>query len=136
MAITLTRAIPGKTLGRLPNIAKKLKSGAGGITMGELLEVIREVNVSKKFRDLPEGTPFYEITKILSDDLDGILIKLSKLRNDQAHGRGPKGSKILSQLEKAKNGLEKFLQAIEFLASYSLIHIISTHRDSIAGITK
>jgi hypothetical protein len=103
--------------------------------MGDWAAIVRETCTAKQFRKLDDGTPFYDITRVLSGDNNTVLQRLLDRRNDQAHNRGPKGAaSIQRQFVAAVADLEALLQAAEFLSEYPLYYIEQTSVDSLAGI--
>ena len=118
-------------------MARQLASGKGGTSMGDWVAVIREINESRKFRDLPDSTPFYEILHFLAQpDVDAAITRLKDKRDDQSHGRGPKDGEVPLAFTEARPHLTVLLQSIEFLAEYPLRYIEDTRRDSLRKITE
>lgn len=81
--------------------------------------------------------PFYEVFRFLDEAVtDNALSLLKQNRDDDAHGRGPRGSDIPDKVKKSRAALLVLLEAVEFWAEYSLRYIEETQRGSITGITR
>lgn len=137
MAILLAKSVSVE-LTQLSKMSEKLSSDAKqGATFGEWKAILQEVD-SKKFKRIEGVIPFYEVLGALRDpEIDRVVKLLISRRNDQAHKRGPKGSKaIRSAFYESKADLEKFLKAIDFLSEYRLRYIEVTKIDSIKKVTE
>ena len=138
MAITLSRAIPDTRIAWLEEISKRLKNRNQGTSMGDWIAVLREARDTKSFRNLPDIAPFYEVLHLLSeDDVDQSVQRLKTNRDDQAHGRGPKGSKMISKSYKeCYIDLETLFRACDFLTEYTLRYIESVRFDTIRRVAE
>ena len=117
---------------------KRLSSKAGhGTNMGDWIAIVREMRDSKQFRAMEGAFPVPELIHSLRDqDADEALQALVDKRNDQAHGRGPKGdAQIAKACSIAVEELRTLLDAVEFLSEYPLRFIEATRRDSITRMT-
>jgi hypothetical protein len=65
------------------------------------------------------------------EDSDRALSSLKDRRDDEAHGRGPKGNVVPSEFESAKEELLELLGAAEFLSEYPLRYVERTKADVI-----
>ena len=137
MAVTATKSVEGGKVKWLGNIASNLCDKGHGTSMGDWMAILRETSKSKTLRKFEESIPFYEVVKLLSDEeMDAAVQRLKNKRDDNAHGRGPKGQKATREAYKeAKTDLETFFQAIDFLTEYPLRYIETTRRDSITKQT-
>lgn len=133
MAILLSKRIENVSIGKLTDIAKRLSgSGTRGTNMGDWIGILREVGTSNKFRNVPENTPFYELAAFVEGErVDAILQRLADARNDNAHGRGPKGAQVPSKFREHLGDLEEFMRACEFVTDYPLRYIERTKWGSI-----
>lgn len=130
-------------LGYLTTIAEKFSAGSGGVSMGDWVGLLREASVSKRIRNYGIGAasknenriPFYEFIAFLSTEADSLLDRLKNRRNDNAHGRGPKGAQVSTAYREALQELEKLLSCAEFLSDYPLRYVEETHRDSLNKVT-
>jgi hypothetical protein len=62
---------------------------------------------------------------------DDALSRLKDRRDDQSHGRGPRGDDVAPAFDEAKSVLLDLLDAAEFLSEYSLRYIDRTKADTI-----
>ena len=123
-------------IGKLVEIGRGLVERDKGIGLGDWIAVLREVGTSKHFRDL-KTFPFPEVLTVLTDeDTNGAVQRLQEARNDQAHGRGPKGAAVVAAIEDRLADLERLFQSAEFLAEYPFRLINETKRDSLSGLTR
>lgn len=137
MAILLARTVEGAKIGWVHEMAKRISgSSSKGTNMGDWIAILREVRDSKAFRNVPDPVPFGEVLHFLRDEeADCALQSLADHRNDQAHGKGPKGSQIKPAFAECLPNLEILLQVVEFLSEYRLRYIESTQRDSMRKTT-
>ena len=136
MAILLARNVEGAEIMWLGEMAKRLcDTQPRGTNLGDWVAILQEVRDSKKFRHIPEGTPFYELLHLLDEEeVDESLRRLCDERNRQAHGKGPKGSSVTAHFEEAAKDLEVLLRAAEFVSEYPLRYIEQTSWDSFTAI--
>ena len=128
--------VAGAEIGQLVEIGRRLVERGRGIGLGDWIAVLREVGTSKGFRDL-KPFPFPEVLTVLTDkDTDCAVQRLLDARNNQAHGRGPKGATVAVEIENRCADLEVLLEASEFLVDYPLRLIEETKRDSLSGLTQ
>ena len=71
------------------------------------------LNQSGELQALPFGR-----LAALDEETDEALKRLSKARNFQSHGQGPKGGQVPESFEKCRDDLEIFLAGIEFVAYF------------------
>ena len=123
-------------IGKVTQIGGQMAEQAKGIGLGDWVAVLREVGTSKLFRDL-KSFPFPEVPTVLTnEDTDEAVQRLQEARNDQAHGRGPKGAEVAVAIENRCADLEVLLQSVEFLVEYPLRLIEETRRDSLSELTR
>ena len=136
MALLLAQSV-NKSIGQLSEMAKRISETGRGTAMGDWISILQEVGGVNFADGIPEIAPFVEASRFQSDQkvMDSMKL-LAKLRNDQSHGRGPKGSDVPAAFEIAKSELSTLLQAVEFIAEYPLRYISTTHRDTLQGITR
>ena len=128
--------VPDVHIGKLVAIGRRLVERGKGVGLGDWIAVLREVGTSKHFRDL-KTFPFPEVLTVLTDeDTNGAVQRLQEARNDQAHGRGPKGAAVVAAIEDRLPDLERLLQSAEFLTEYPFRFINETKRDSLSGLTR
>lgn len=125
------------SIGHIKNVmaTRFIKTGHG-TNFGDWVAILREVRDSKKFNALTGYIPFYEILKFLeTKEVDLALQTLSDLRNDDSHGRSPKGHDIPKKYKKAIENLEILLKGAEFASEYPLRYIEDTKRDTFKKTT-
>ena len=126
----------GLQIGKLAQIGRELVERGKGIGLGDWIAVLREIGASRQFRDL-NAFPFPEVPMVLTDeDANDAVQRLQDARNDQAHGRGPKGAAVPQAIEDRRADLEVLLRSVEFLVEYPLRLIEETRRDSLSGLTR
>ena len=122
-------------IGKLVQLGRRLVERGKGIGLGDWIAVLREAGTSKRFRGL-KSFPFPEVLTVLTDEeTNDAVQRLQAARNDQAHGRGPKGAAVVAAIEDRFADLERLLQSAEFLVEYPLRLIAETRRDSLSGLT-
>ena len=122
-------------IGKLDDMGRQLVERGQGIGLGDWIGVLREVGVSGNFRNV-KAFPFPEVLTVLSEsDTHNAVQRLFDARNNQAHGRGPRGAEVPTAIEERCADLEVLLSAVEFLAEYPLRFIEQTRRDSLSGLT-
>ena len=136
LALVAARTIDCQ-LSCLNEMATKLSdpSMKHGTSFGDWLNVLRQFNESKAATEA--GTfPLFEIARLLDNsETNNAIQRLSTARNDESHGRGPKGPQVQSQIEQSMADLTQFISATEFLVEYPLRHIIDAKIDSLTGLT-
>lgn len=126
----------GSRIGYLNVMAMRLFT-RGGTNMGDWIAILREIKDSKALRETQDHVPLYEASRFLDDEeVNSALQHLKARRDDQAHGRGPKGAAIAKDFAAALANLEILLRSAEFLADYPLRYIETTRRDSLRHITE
>jgi hypothetical protein len=136
MALILAKSA-GKTVGKVADMAEKFSTTGHGTCMGDWAAILQEAKGARFSKDLPETTPFIEITKFQeSKKVEDAIGKLSKWRNEQSHQSGPKGPEVPIMFEKAKAELGIMLDALDFLTDYPLYYIVGTKRDSLLRVTR
>lgn len=131
VAIAMSRSA-GEDIGYLKPLRNSV-AGGKGIGLGDWIAILREVRDNKTFRKLPDTTPFYEVMRFMPDgsDADEVVSRLQNLRNDQAHGRGPRGDAVPDKFDEAKEALLVLLEAAEFISEYPLRYIDRTQADTL-----
>ena len=124
----------GVKISALKTISERITNRKPGTNMGDWISILREVR-GKKFRRRDIHTPFYEILTFLSPETDKVLSKLSERRNDNSHGRGPKGAQVTRAYNDSLKELECFLKYAELLSEYPLRYVEETRRDSLNQVT-
>jgi hypothetical protein len=102
---------------------------------GDWSTVIEEVEGQAFRRVSTDRLPLPEALDCLAPNSQAAeaLIRLRERRNDQAHGRGPKGGDIERALEHARADLLAVLASLEFLGDYPLRYVEHTRWDSLDG---
>lgn len=123
-AIYLANYVKREPLAKVRDIASRFASRSGaGINFGDWRSILEEVN-SKKIRKLAATAPFYEVTTFLdNEESKAAIVDLIHARNDQSHGRGPKGADVDSAFTERRESLEALLSGVEFLSEYPLRYI-------------
>ncbi len=136
MALLLAESVH-KPIHWLGEMAKRISITGHGTNMGDWLSILQEAGGANFADDIPETAPFVEVSRFQSDAKARQSLKLlADWRNDQSHGRGPKGADVQLAFESAKKELAMLLQAVEFVTDYPLCHIETTRRDTLQGITR
>lgn len=136
LAILSVRAVDDGRIGYLKTMADRLHKTGHGTNMGDWVAILREVRSSKGLRRTSDLVPFYEVHRFLDDgDVDEAVTRLSDLRNDQSHGRRPKGREVVERFDEALRALRALIDAVSFLAEYPLRYIEETKRDSFMKTT-
>lgn len=121
----------------LAEMAVKLSDPAlkHGTSFGDWVNILRQFNQSNTMKQAG-NFPFFEIARLLDNaDTNSALQRLSNERNDEAHGRGPKGPQVLQRFNEVRIDLGRFISATEFLTEYPLRYIVDTKVDSLTGLT-
>ena len=136
MALLLAQS-EKKEIRWLRTMAERFSTKGHGTNMGDWLSILQEAGGANFADDIPETAPFVEVLRLQGDTkVKQCLERLSKLRNDQAHGRGPKGAAVAEAFNNAKTALVTLLESVEFVADYPLRYIETTRRDSLLQVTK
>ena len=127
----------GVRLSKLRELSQRLsRSGSRGISLGDWKAIATEVAQSRAFAALPAEAPFYELTKLFSvEGAREALAFLTAARNDQAHGRGPKGEAVTEAYFTARQQLQALLEALDFTSEYPLRYVEHSRWDSIRGLS-
>ena len=125
----------GEPVGHLAEMADRLTNRGHGTNFGDWVTILREARDKKRLRQIT-NIPFYEVTRFLDNPVvDNAFSRLKQNRDDDAHGRGPRGAEIPTRVKESLADLRTVLEAVEFLSEYPLRYVEETHRDSITGIT-
>lgn len=136
MALLLARSV-NKPIRKLDEMAKRISTTGHGTNMGDWLSILLEVGGAQFADNIPDTAPFVEVSSFQnSQTVKRSLKSLADMRNDQAHGRGPKGAEIPAAFERAKNELSTLLQAVEFVTDYPLRYVETTRRDALQKVTR
>lgn len=134
-AVVMVREM-GAEVSHLAEMADRLTNRGHGTNFGDWVTILREVRDKKGLRQMA-NVPFYEVSRFLDEaTVDDALSLLKHNRDDDAHGRGPRGADIPDKVNESLAALRVLLEAVEFLAEYPLRYIEETQRDSITGITR
>jgi hypothetical protein len=135
IALVMARRV-GESIGHVAEMADRLTNRRQGTNFGDWLAILRQARDNKRLRQAPNA-PFYEVTRFLDNPVvDGALSRLKQNRDDEAHGRGPRGVEIPPKVKESLGHLRVVLEAVEFLTEYPLRYVEETYRDSITGITR
>ena len=131
VAIAMSRSV-GVNIGYLKPLRARLETGRG-TNLGDWISILREVWKNSSFQTLPDDTPFYEVMHFMPEgtEVDKVVSQLQDLRNDQAHGRGPRGDAVPDKFDEARDALLVLLEAAEFLSEYPLRYIDRTKADTL-----
>lgn len=131
-AIYLSQYLNREPFKKVNELAARFNSKRGaGINFGDWRAILDEAR-SKRFKKLAGNAPFFEVTNFLENPKTLTAISdLIQARNDQAHGRGPKGAEINSVFHERKASLEELLKGVDFLSEYPLRYIEQARWDSI-----
>lgn len=136
VAIVVSHNVEGGRIGYLEEMKDRISAGGPGTNMGDWIAILREVRDSRRFRRIPEFVPFAEVLRFLEqENVDRAVQHLKDRRDDQSHGRGPKGTAVETALKAVVAQLEILLRAIDFTADYPLRYIERTRYDSLERVT-
>lgn len=135
MALILAKSVD-KRIPWLSQLSKRVSTTGHGTNMGDWISILQDVRGSVFAAGISDAAPFVEVTRFQADkQVEESLKKLAEWRNDQSHGRGPKGSAVETAFLESKQHLETFLQGIEFVSDYPLRFIEETRRDTFRRMT-
>lgn len=122
-------------VGALEEIRKKLGSNGAGLGIGDWTSVLQEVSAGKRFREHSRAAPLAEIRDFIipGSEMDEARKALAQRRNDESHQRRIDRHKLPSEVEKAAEQLEIFLQGAGFLRDVKLEYVLDADWDSIRG---
>lgn len=136
MALMLAKST-GKTVGKIAEMAEKFSTNGHRTAVGDWVAILQEAKGTKFATGLTDKTPFIEVTRFQdAKRAEDAVSRLAVWRNDQSHGRGPKGPAIAEFFEKAKMELGNLLSSLDFLTDYPLYYVVDTKRDSFQGVTR
>ena len=123
-------------LGSVRPLREKLVSTPHGVTMGDWTAIVREAAGRNLQRKASATTPLIELTELMADGAAATqaLDDLTQLRNDFAHGRGPKGGQIPGAFDDAVAHLVQLYDACQWLCDYPVRLIKETTWDSYAEV--
>ena len=135
LAILLGRET-GKRIGYLDSMASRLQSRGGGTNFGDWLSIVKEVNQSSLFRNLPEDTMLTELTFIMASDneWESSTQNLMSIRNDISHQRVDPTHISIDMISEAMNAIDLIFKATEFLTDYRFVLVTNTSFDSIKRV--
>lgn len=100
VAMALAQSVEGVRITWVGEMAKRLATRGQGTNMGDWVAILREVRGAKSLRQTAGLIPFYEVSRFLDDEeVNGALQRLKDHRDNQSHGRGPKGSAIVREFD-------------------------------------
>lgn len=135
MALLLAKTV-NKPVPWISQLAERISTTGRGTNMGDWLSILQDVKGGNFADNLPSTAPFIEVTRFQSNKrIEGSLRKLTDWRNDQSHGRGPKGSAVAVAFSEAFEQLKVLLESVEFLSDYPLRFVEETRRDTLRRIT-
>jgi hypothetical protein len=131
VALTMAQEVE-EEIGYLEQMRQRIAEGRG-TNLGDWIAILREVRESRSFRQLSDDVPFYEVMHFMPEngDADRALTSLKVRRDNQAHGKGPRGDAVAPAFEEAKNDLISLFDATEFLSEYPLRYVDRTQADTI-----
>lgn len=136
-ALAVVRSVTDKEVKYLDSMVSNVCDRGHGTSMGDWISILRELSTSKAFTQIESSIPYYEAFRFLADEkMVEVVDRLKKLRNDFAHGRGPKSTiDIQSFYKSARKDIDALYQAMDFLTEYPIRYIEETRRDSITQKT-
>jgi hypothetical protein len=137
-AVTNARAA-GVELQALADMAERLSTTPAGTTFGDWSTILEEV-AGRKFRSAAQGKqlPVPEVVDAFVPAASGAeaMRSLRTARNDQAHGRGPRGARIQDQFGEVRDALTELVRACEFLSEYPLRLVEESRWDALQRLTR
>jgi hypothetical protein len=123
-------------LGSVQSLCDKLAGTSHGASIGDWTAIVREVAGKNLQKKASATTPLIELTELMVDGTAAseALEDLTEMRNDLAHGRGPKGHLIRAAFDDASAALVQLYDACQWLCDYPVRLVEETSWDSYAEL--
>lgn len=120
-------------VGAMTEIRSKLSRGNSGVSMGDWVNVLKEVSSGKTFRGVPDDAPLAAIRSALPENSAAAEAqeRLKRRRDSESHLRGADEFELAEVVEESMKDLEVLLEHLAFLADLPVFHVESTRWDSI-----
>ncbi|MDB4367978.1 hypothetical protein N9Z38_00450 [Mariniblastus sp.] len=119
----MCEAFDGQPPDYIKTLGKKLRERPGtGISLGDWIAIVDNVNTGKKYRDIGSGIPFAEISKSyeLNEGIKETILSLSNKRNDMAHQRRPDDHDMDRVIIETTAEVESLFESLDCLSRYRL----------------
>jgi hypothetical protein len=108
-----------------------------GLTFGDYYSFLQEISESPAWRDKTDQLHFQEVQQFFAKaEVKPDIRWIMDCRNDAAHLRRSRGSKLIEQFQQARLRVERLYEASEFLAEWPLVLVEKTMHDSFYGSTE
>lgn len=138
LAVTNARAA-GVELKALADMAERLSTTPAGVSFGDWSTILNEV-AGRRFRAAAQGKqlPVPEVVDafVPSAAAADALRSLQKARNDQAHGRGPRGAAIQDRFYEVRDALTELVHQCDFLSEYPLRLVEESRWDALQDLSR
>jgi hypothetical protein len=135
LSVLLARELEHE-LGSVQSLREKLANTAHGASMGDWTAMVREAAGKNLQKKASATTPLVELTEPMADGTEAsqALEDLTEMRNDLAHGRGPKGGQVPGAFDDALTHLMQLYDTCQWLCDYPVRLIEETTWDSYAEL--
>lgn len=117
----------------LGSLRQKFSRNGTGPTIGEWVNILKEVSGAKAFRAVPESVPLGSIRSFLIEESETARAqqRLKGRRDDESHQRKIDTQDLDGELEAAIRDLQTLLDAAAFMADMSLLQVRANQWDSL-----
>lgn len=117
----------------MASLRRKFSRNGTGPTIGEWVNILKEVSGGKAFKAVPESVPLSCVRNFLVAEQDAARAqeRLKKRRDDESHQRKIDAHDLSAELHASIQDLETLLNAAAFMADMSLIQVRANQWDSL-----
>lgn len=119
----------GRQISYLATVIERLRQRPdSGVSLGDWIAILRELNTAQRFDSVGPSTPFFEVCSFLRENahLDDAITRLKVKRDAFAHHRRPSEGELPSAIQEVATDLETLVSKIDFLTRYPLRDILFT----------
>jgi hypothetical protein len=97
-----------------------------GVSMGDWIAVVKELNTGRHFKSLGAMDPFFEVCSFLDDnpDLEAAIRGLKTKRDNFAHNRRPHEAELDTKIDEAERELDVLYAHADFVTRYPLREVL------------
>lgn len=116
----------------MAEIRKKLSHGRGGVSMGDWVNVLKEVASSRTFRNVDDAAPLALLRSALPENSPAAQAqeRLKRRRDAKSHQRGADDLALQTDLSEALRDLETLLKHLVILTDLPIFHVEETRWDA------